>query len=133
MLQNFDENAAAPDELGAVLECYAQRIDFCKEAYANAKLLVDPQLRVYAAFKLAHALYENAMYESAAFYFEEVLAVSSILLKKDSKDDMDLVHLTEAKPDYRLEANVYLCKCYLVNDYYQPNNESGKFYLIIQI
>lgn len=73
---------------------------------------------IYAFFK---SLYDNELYQSAGYYFNEVLSISTILLDSiNSEDSND--YLTDIKPDYHLEASVYFSKCQLLINYYQSES-----------
>ena len=83
---------------------------------------------------LAHSLYENEYYQSAAYYFNEVLTIPASLL--DSKSASDNQFYTDVNPDYHMEANVYVAKCQLMFDYYQvdsiikSNSDKDEFDLV---
>lgn len=68
------------------------------------------------------SLYDNELYQSAGYYFNEVLSISTILLDsiKSTEDSND--YLTDIKPDYHLEASVYFSKCQLLINYFQSES-----------
>ena len=97
-----------------------------------SKTLIDPTLRTQTTFNLAYSLYENEFYQSAAYYFNEVLSIPVVLLEPKSNNQF----YTDINPDYHMEANVYLCKCQIMFDYYQvdsfmvSNSASDEFDLV---
>lgn len=103
-------------ELKILTECNEQRVKNSKSAYLLSKTLIDPSLRAYSTFTLALSLYENQFYQSAAYYFNEVLSIPTVLL--DNKTSIENRFYTDANPDYRLESSVYLYKCQLLIDFY---------------
>ena len=106
-------------ELNKLAEMYQEGINYSKNAYLLSKALIDPNLRAEATFGLAISLYGNEQYQSAAYYFNEVLSISSILLDtKYHQGSGDRFYLDVA-PDYHLEAGIYLAKCQLLADFYE--------------
>jgi hypothetical protein len=107
-------------ELNKLIEMYEESINFSKSAYLLSKTLIDPNIRAEATFSLAMSLYRNELYQSATYYFNEVLSISSILLdtKYSSSNDPDKFYLDVA-PDYHLEAGIYLIKCQLLADFFE--------------
>ena len=112
----------AKNEIKTINENIEQRITYAKEAYLLSKTLIDPQLRAQVTFNFAFSLYEKELYQSAAYYFNEVLSISSILLKPPNSESNEFNYLTDATPDFHLEASVYLLKCQLIADYFKDGN-----------
>jgi hypothetical protein len=116
------------DEFGGLKEADEQRVNFAKHAFLLSKSLIDPNIRVQALFTLAISLYENELYQSAAYYFNELLSISTVLL-----EPIDVTFYSDASIDYHLEANIYMCKCQLIIHYFQAdsfiklNSESENF------
>jgi hypothetical protein len=106
-------------ELNKLIEMYEESINYSKSAYLLAKGLIDPNIRAEATFSLAMSLYRNELYQSAAYYFNEVLSISSVLLNtKYTTNNVDKFYL-DVDPDYHLEAGIYLIKCQLLADFYE--------------
>jgi hypothetical protein len=107
-------------ELNQLIEMYEESINYSKSAYLLSKTLIDPNIRAEATFSLAMSLYRNELYQSAAYYFNEVLSISSILLdtKYSSSNDLEKFYLDVA-PDFHLEAGIYLAKCQLLADFFE--------------
>ncbi len=114
-LDEFDEK-----ERQMVLDCFEQRNEYAKEAYLQAKNLIDPNLRIQTTFNLAISLYDNGQYQSAAYYFNECLSISTILIKSPQDDEFS--YMTDIRPDFHLESAVYLAKCQLIIDYCQTES-----------
>jgi len=110
------------NELDFVLECYDKRIEYAKQAYLESKSLIDPNLRIQATFNLAISLYDNNLFQSAAYYFNECLSISTVLIKSPQEENNEFNYLTDIRPDYHLESAVYLAKCQLVLDYCQTES-----------
>ena len=83
-----------------------------------SKTLIDPTLRSQTTFNLAYSLYENEFYQSAAYYFNEVLAIPVVLIEPKTNNQFYI----DINPDYHMEALVYLSKCQLMFEYYQVDS-----------
>lgn len=107
-------------ELAGMVGAARQRIEFARQAYLMSTTLIDPGLRVRVTFNLALALYDNNLYQSAAYYFTQLLSISVGLLNKrpNSVNSIDNDIYNDLNPEYHLEAGVYLVKCYLMIDYF---------------
>lgn len=106
-------------ELRTVSEASQQRVTFAKNAYLMSSRIIDPNLRVRATFNLALSLYESGMYQSAAYYFNQLLSISVSLISERPKPT-DVYN--DLNPDYHLEAAIYLVKCYLMIDYFDAKS-----------
>ena len=67
-------------------------------------------------------MYDNELYQSAGYYFNQVLSISTILLESTKSTEETSDYLTDIKPDYHLEASIYFIKCQLIIDYYQSES-----------
>ena len=110
------------EEKRSLLEMYEKRIDYAKNAYMLSKSFIDPNLRVQTTFQLALALYDNELYQSAAYYFGEVLSISTILMDTQNQSNI----YTDATPDYNLESIIYQSKCHLLIDYFELDSDELK-------
>ena len=103
----FDENSVTTD-----LEL---RVEFAKEAFLKSRTVIDPNIRVQTTHTLAISLYDSNFYESAAYYFNDVLSISKSLLKPSIENnfqpDNEEFNLNDALPDYHLEATIYWISC----------------------
>lgn len=109
------------EEIDNLLDVYSKRIEFAKLSYNLSKTLIDPNLRAQTTFNLALSLYDNQYYQSAAYYFNEVLSISTILLENKTNNALqnNSGFYIDTSPVYHLESNVYFCKCLLQIHFYK--------------
>ena len=103
-------------EIESLDEIYEEQIRYAKNAYLLSKVLIDPVLRSQTTFNLAFSLYDNEFYQSAAYYFNEVLSISTVLL--DKKPSTENSFYIDVNPDYHMESTVYLARCQVMFDFY---------------
>ena len=104
-------------EIESLDEIYEEQIRYAKNAYLLSKVLIDPVLRSQTTFNLAFSLYDNEFYQSAAYYFNEVLSISTVLLS-DKKPSGENSFYIDVSPDYQMESTVYLARCQVMFDFY---------------
>lgn len=126
---------------------YEERTNFAKQAYIKSKKVIDPNIRIQTSYKLALSLYENELYQSASYYFDETLSISKTLLKSTATSSVPVMittttaslaaagaiglradtpptvttvttslndeFISDAMPDYHLEATIYWVSCQL--------------------
>lgn len=119
VMRSGEARFSAHELVASTVHASRTRIVFARTAYVAACTLIDPGLRVRVTFNLALALYDNHLYQSAAFYFSQLLSISIGLLNNNKpKSSFDNDFYNDLNPDYHLEAGVYLVKCYLMIDYF---------------
>lgn len=113
-------------EINDLIDLKLKKVDIAKNAYFLAKSVIDPSVKSQTAFVLAKSLYENGQYQSAAYYFSQVIKLHET--HHQNKNGTETLFYSDTSPDYKLESYVYLCKCQLLTDYYEvefsPNAES---------
>ncbi len=75
------QDAFNQEEKRSLLEIFEKRVEYSRSAYSLSRQFIDPNLRVQTTFALALALYNAEYFQSAAYYFGQVLSISTILLE----------------------------------------------------
>lgn len=119
----FEENNVSVD-----LEL---RVGYAREAFLKSRSVIDPNLRIQTTHTLAISLYDSQLYESAAYYFNDVLSISKTLLKQNNgsnlQPDNEEFNMNDAMPDYHLEATTYWISCQIfLNFMHADLNQSEK-------
>ena len=104
-------------EVDILIEVKLNKVKLAKNAYFLAKSIIDPSVKSKTTFVLAKSLYENEQFQSAAYYFNQVIQLQDIHCQ--NKDGTEGLFYSDTSPDYKLESSVYLCKCQLLTDYYE--------------
>lgn len=121
---NSLESRFVSHEVKLLIEASRERISFAKNAYLISTRIIDPNLRVQSTFNLALSLYENGFFQSAAYYFDQLLSISVSLIKNDRPRSTDFYN--DLNPDYHLESAVYLVKSHLMIDYFDLKSSSDE-------
>lgn len=118
VLLNRNYNQYDTYELNVVNKAKHEMINFAKNAYFLSTKIVDPNLKIHATFNLAYFLYKSHSYQSSAYYFNQVLSVSTIILNSSLFKSESQFYIDQS-PDYQLESLVYLIKSRLMLNFYE--------------